>query len=74
MPLVQTRRFGPLEYADSSVLSFVSGPPGFVDQTRFTLVERPELAPVVLLQSLDSAELCFWLRRSARCCRIMSWL
>jgi flagellar assembly factor FliW len=59
MPLVQTRRFGPLEYADSSVLSFVSGPPGFVDQTRFTLVERPELAPVVLLQSLDSAELCF---------------
>jgi|SRR5579862_90136 flagellar assembly factor FliW len=59
MPLVHTRRFGPLEYADSAVLRFCSGPPGFTDQTRFALVERAELAPVVFLQSLNSAELCF---------------
>jgi flagellar assembly factor FliW len=59
MPLAHTRRFGALEYADSSVLTFSPGPPGFADQTRFALVERPDLAPVVFLQSLSSAELCF---------------
>jgi flagellar assembly factor FliW len=59
MPLVHTRRFGVLECADSSILTFASGPPGFADQTRFALVEQPDLAPVVFLQSLHSAELCF---------------
>jgi len=38
---------------------FASGPPGFEDQTRFVLVEQTELAPVVFLQSLTRAELCF---------------
>ena len=59
MPLVQTRRFGALEYADSSVLRFAAGPPGFEDQTCFALVEQPEMTPVVFLQSLSRAELCF---------------
>src|ERR1700733_13591870 len=59
MPLVHTHSFGALEYTEASVLVFCSGPPGFLDQTRFTLVERPKLAPVVFLQSLTSAELCF---------------
>jgi hypothetical protein len=35
MPVVETHRFGALEYADSSVLTFSSGPVGFEDQTRF---------------------------------------
>jgi flagellar assembly factor FliW len=59
MPFADTRRFGALEYSESSVVTFLSGPPGFEDQTRFALVERPEMAPVVFLQSLDRAELCF---------------
>jgi flagellar assembly factor FliW len=59
MPLVQTRRFGPLECADSSILTFAAGLPGFEDQTRFALVEQPSLTPIVFLQSLEREELCF---------------
>lgn len=59
MTFIQTRRFGDLHYQDSSVLSFPWGLPGFEHCTRFTLVESADLAPVVFLQSLDLAELCF---------------
>jgi flagellar assembly factor FliW len=59
MPLVQTRRFGPLECADSSILTFAAGLPGFENQTRFALVEQPSLTPIVFLQSLEREELCF---------------
>jgi flagellar assembly factor FliW len=59
MPLVQTRRFGPLECAESSILTFSAGLPGFEDQTRFALVEQPGLTPIVFLQSLEREELCF---------------
>lgn len=59
MPVVNTRRFGPLEYDESWVVSFPSGLPGFEHETRFVLLERPEWAPIVFLQSLADAELCF---------------
>ena len=59
MPIADTRRFGPLDYEDSSVLIFPFGLPGFDQETRFGLVEQPELAPLVFLQSLQSPELCF---------------
>lgn len=64
MPLVDTRRFGPLEYDESWVVTFPSGLPGFERQTRFLLLERPEWAPIVFLQSLleqseDGVGLCF---------------
>lgn len=35
------------------------GLPGFEAATRFMLVENPDFAPLVFLQSLDTAELCF---------------
>lgn len=59
MPVVNTSRFGPLEYDESWVVSFPSGLPGFEHETRFVLLERPEWAPIVFLQSLAGAELCF---------------
>lgn len=59
MPTADTRHFGPLHYEDSSVLIFPVGLPGFDPETRFALVEQPELAPLVYLQSLQSPELCF---------------
>ncbi len=40
-------------------LEFPAGLPGFEDHTRFVLVERPDLAPILFLQSVDSPELCF---------------
>jgi flagellar assembly factor FliW len=59
MLLVQTRRFGHLNCEASSILTFSAGLPGFEDQTRFALVEPPNLTPVVFLQSLQRDELCF---------------
>jgi flagellar assembly factor FliW len=59
MPLVNTRRFGSIEYDESWVVSFPCGLPGFENETRFVLLERPEWAPIVFLQSLAGAELCF---------------
>ena len=59
MPAVHTRRFGDLEYDESSVLTFPCGLPGFESHTRFTVIEQPPLAPIVFLQSLDAPELCF---------------
>jgi flagellar assembly factor FliW len=59
MPTAATRRFGALDYDESSVLSFPFGLPGFDHEIRFALVEQPQLAPIVYLQSLQSADLCF---------------
>lgn len=60
MPLAQTRRFGALEYEDTSILTFPHGLPGFEGCTRFTVVERREFAPIVFLQSLEKWDLCFF--------------
>jgi flagellar assembly factor FliW len=60
MPLAHTRRFGDIQYDRSSVLTFPGGLPGFDGQPLFTLVEKPELAPIVFLQSLNTPELCFF--------------
>jgi len=59
MPLANTEQFGPLTYQDDAVLLFPRGLPGFEQSRRFVLVKQPELAPLVHLQSLESATLCF---------------
>jgi flagellar assembly factor FliW len=59
MPELHTRRFGALSYDLSAVVTFPGGLPGFENETRFVLVEQPDLAPVVCLQSIDTPELCF---------------
>jgi flagellar assembly factor FliW len=57
MPEIVTRRFGSVPFDDREVLHFPSGLPGFEDKTRFLLVERAALKPIVVLQSLDTPEL-----------------
>jgi flagellar assembly factor FliW len=59
MPLVETLRFGPLEYDATAAIEFPSGVPGFDGQRRFVLVEQAALAPLVFLQSLETPDLCF---------------
>lgn len=59
MPLTNTRLFGAIEYDESWVVSFPFGLPGFEEETRFVLLERPEWTPLVFLQSLHRAPLCF---------------
>ena len=60
MPEMVTRQFGKIEFEEDSVLHFPSGLPGFENKTRFVLLERVALTPLVAIQSLDSMELCFF--------------
>ena len=59
MPSIQTRDFGPVEYDASAELRFPLGLPGFERQTRFILIEREAMAPLVFLQSAETESLCF---------------
>lgn len=45
--------------ATATPIRFPYGLPGFEQERRFRLVEHPGLAPLVLLQSEESADLCF---------------
>jgi flagellar assembly factor FliW len=55
----ETRHFGVIQYREDSVLDFPEGLPGFEDQRRFVLLERPDTRPLVFMQSLAAAGLCF---------------
>lgn len=59
MPAFFTRQFGLVEYTDDAVVSFDEGLPAFEHCRQFVLIERPETAPLIFLQSLDLADLCF---------------
>ena len=59
MPSIETVPFGRLDYSDDAVLEFPAGLPAFEDQTRFVLIERSDLAPLVFLQSLALPDLAF---------------
>jgi flagellar assembly factor FliW len=57
--MVNTVRFGALEYDPAAAVEFPLGIPGFERERRFVLVEQERLAPLVFLQSLDTPGLCF---------------
>lgn len=59
MPSTETRHFGVIQYREDSVFDFPEGLPGFEDQRRFLLLERPDARPLVFVQSLSAAGLCF---------------
>lgn len=59
MPATDTKYFGPLEYAEDSVLHFPAGLLGFEENKRFLLIERAASKPLSFLQSLDDPSLCF---------------
>jgi len=55
----ETRNFGPLDYQEDSVLAFPEGIPAFEHEKRFLAVRQPINQPLVFLQSLAEANLCF---------------
>ncbi|MEI9812794.1 MAG: flagellar assembly protein FliW [Acidobacteriota bacterium] len=59
MPRVHTGQFGDLDYEEESCVLFPRGLPGFEQCRRFVLLEPPELAPLVQMQSLEIPDLCF---------------
>jgi flagellar assembly factor FliW len=59
MPSVDTKYFGVLSYREEAVYEFPHGLPAFEEEHGFVLIEIPENAPLVFLQSLRQRELCF---------------
>lgn len=59
MPVLETRTFGPLDYAAEAVIAFPRGLPGFETLREFLLLDLPDQAPVLYLQCVDSPEVCF---------------
>ncbi len=59
MPQCKTRYFGELGYDGPAAVEFREGIPGFENETQFLLIERPDLKPLVFMQSLATPGLCF---------------
>lgn len=49
-----------LEAGEAAALEFPHGLPGLECSRRFVLMEKPEISPIVCLQSLDSEDLRLW--------------
>jgi len=60
---IQTTRFGELEIADSSVITFNKGIPGFEDSQEYVLIPADDKGetPFFFLQSIDREEVNFFL-------------
>jgi flagellar assembly factor FliW len=59
MPVLETINFGPIAFEPESILEFPQGLPGFEERRRFVAVQIPQTAPLIFLQSLEEATLCF---------------
>lgn len=55
----ETQHFGTVEYDNEAICEFPAGLPGFEDEREFLPLELPRTRPIVFLQSLRRAELCF---------------
>ena len=59
MPVIETKNFGEISYEPESELEFPCGLPGFEERRRFVAVRFAETDPLIYLQSLEDAGLCF---------------
>lgn len=58
--IIKTSRFGEIEVAESQVILFPEGIPGFPEEQRFLVLQVGlEETPFWWLQSVESGELCF---------------
>jgi flagellar assembly factor FliW len=61
-PILQrcaTRYFGPVDYAEESVMVFPDGIPAFEQEKRFLALHQPISEPLVFLQSVANPNVCF---------------
>lgn len=56
---VNTKYFQQVECDAASVVQFPQGLPGFEDLRTFVCLEQPEYRPLVYLQSIEEAQVCF---------------
>ena len=61
MNTVATEWFGDLPYEETQVIRFPCGLPGFRELATFLPVSQPEAEPMLFLQSVEHAQVCFLL-------------
>jgi flagellar assembly factor FliW len=59
MPNTLTAYFGELDYNETAVFHFPYGLPGFESERAFLFLQKPQTEPLMFLQSLGNAQLCF---------------
>lgn len=59
MSIVQTTRFGEIEFKDDELIYFPKGVLGFEDDTNFLLIKPDQENPLAFLQSITTPELTF---------------
>jgi flagellar assembly factor FliW len=59
MPEFLSTYLGRIDYREQDVLEFPAGLPGFEQERAFLPVELPDVQPMILFQSLQTADLCF---------------
>jgi flagellar assembly factor FliW len=59
MPRIHTKCFGQVEYSSGAVFEFPDGMPGFEAERAFVFLERPAAHPLMFMQSVSSAKVCF---------------
>jgi flagellar assembly factor FliW len=59
MASIESKYFGTFPYAEGSVFDFPQGLPAFEDEKSFVLIESPDKGPLLFLQSMARASLCF---------------
>lgn len=59
MPVLDTKNFGQIPFREESVLHFPAGLPGFEERRGFLPIQMPESEPLIFLQSIEDAGLCF---------------
>lgn len=57
---LHSRQLGEVEVNPDQIVDFPYGVPGFEQERRFILLEKPSLGPIVFLQCVDAPELCFF--------------
>jgi flagellar assembly factor FliW len=59
MNRIQTKCFGEMSYSQKAVFEFPGGLPGFEDERMFAFLSQPAAHPLMFMQSLTRASVCF---------------
>lgn len=59
MKALETKLLGEIQYDESAVIEFPRGLPGFDERGRFVAVRLDRTDPLIFLQSVEDASLCF---------------
>lgn len=56
---IETKYLGDMEITDSKIIQFSSGLPGFIDETKFVLLDLPDNTAFQILQSVNTPSIAF---------------